>query len=314
MNSSQVSTTVGSSQVSTTIGSSQVSTTVGSSQVSTTVGSSQVSTTVGSSQVSTTVNVASPAMSPLAATKRPVLLGVGNPLMDMLAPVVASKAGENRLEKYGLAADDQVEATKEQEPLLDELFNDSSTRFNPGGAVQNTLRVYEWLMRSRLGESGPPYKKVDSGDCWSMFIGGVGQDETAAAMQKAVESAGVRSRYAYHTGLRTGMCASLASGSNRSLVASIGASAVFTMENWKDLLQAEREAMDSIQSVYVEGFFLVHSPEVVLSVAKEFVGSNPRRTFIFNISAPFVVQVSETITQMNTLLTSDKELAQTFSD
>ena len=71
----------------------------------------------------------------------PVILGMGNPLLDISATVSTAM-----LEKYSLKANDAI--LYEKEDLYDELLKDYGDKVDyiAGGATQNSCRVAQWLL------------------------------------------------------------------------------------------------------------------------------------------------------------------------
>lgn len=65
-----------------------------------------------------------------------LLLGIGNPLLDISANVDRAF-----LEKYDLRSDNAILAEEKHKPLYEELIDLYNADFTAGGAVQNTLRV-----------------------------------------------------------------------------------------------------------------------------------------------------------------------------
>lgn len=69
----------------------------------------------------------------------PVILGMGNPLLDISATVDTAM-----LDKYSLKANDAI--LYEKEDLYDELLANHKVDYIAGGATQNSCRVAQWLM------------------------------------------------------------------------------------------------------------------------------------------------------------------------
>lgn len=65
-----------------------------------------------------------------------LLLGIGNPLLDISATVE-----ESFLEKYDLKLNDAILATEKHKNLYSDLTECYDAEFIAGGAVQNTMRV-----------------------------------------------------------------------------------------------------------------------------------------------------------------------------
>ena len=69
----------------------------------------------------------------------PIILGMGNPLLDISATVETPM-----LEKYNLKANDAI--LYEKEDLYDELLANYKPDYIAGGATQNSCRVAQWLL------------------------------------------------------------------------------------------------------------------------------------------------------------------------
>jgi adenosine kinase len=84
----------------------------------------------------------------------------------------------------------------------------------------------------------------------------------------------------------TGTCAVLITGKDRSLVANLGAANNFHVSH---LSKPDIAALlEKAKYFYIEGFFLTHGVESALYVAKH--AAETQKTFIMNISAPFLCQ------------------------
>ena len=70
-----------------------------------------------------------------------LLLGLGNPLLDISATV-----DRNFLEKYDLKSNDAILAEEKHKPMYDELVELYNANFIAGGSVQNTMRVAQWFL------------------------------------------------------------------------------------------------------------------------------------------------------------------------
>ena len=70
-----------------------------------------------------------------------VLLGMGNPLLD-----ISTAVKTEFIEKYGLKANDAI--LYEKEDIYDDLKKDygSTIEHIAGGATQNSIRVAQWIL------------------------------------------------------------------------------------------------------------------------------------------------------------------------
>ncbi|KAI9002072.1 adenosine kinase b [Hyaloraphidium curvatum] len=197
-----------------------------------------------------------------------VLLGMGNPLLDISADVPASL-----LEKYGLEANSAILADPEKHaPLYPELVSQYKAEFVAGGATQNAIRGAQWMLPKGS----------------TVYIGSVGKDKYAEELRHAAESDGVVVKY-YEDEAQTGTCAVLLTdgGRNRSLVANLSAANNYKLahleseEIWKGFVEKAK-------FYYIEGYFFTVSPESILKLAKH--AAEAGKIFAQNLSAPFLPQ------------------------
>ncbi|KAL6766360.1 FAP278 [Auxenochlorella protothecoides x Auxenochlorella symbiontica] len=71
-----------------------------------------------------------------------VLLGMGNPLLDISAVV-----DQALLDKYKLKLGNQILAEEEHLPLFKELTDEHKPEFIAGGATQNSIRIAQWMLQ-----------------------------------------------------------------------------------------------------------------------------------------------------------------------
>jgi len=192
-----------------------------------------------------------------------ILLGMGNPLLDISATV-----STDMLAKYNLKSNDAI--LTEDEQIFTDLKDGYKVDYIAGGATQNTIRVAAFVLEK---------KSLCS------YMGCVGQDESSKILEEKAKEAGVNVRYQY-SDKPTGRCAVLITGQDRSLVTKLDAANHFTPshldveENWK--------LVTSAKCVYSAGFFLTVSVDSMLRVAKHCSQNN--KTYCLNLSAPFLCQ------------------------
>jgi len=91
-----------------------------------------------------------------------VILGMGNPLLDISAVVKTEM-----LEKYNLKANDAI--LYEKEDIFEDLAKDYEVEYIAGGATQNSCRVAQWIL-----------EKPES----VAYFGCVGKDQTFDTLKK----------------------------------------------------------------------------------------------------------------------------------
>ncbi|KAH8358649.1 hypothetical protein KR093_001638, partial [Drosophila rubida] len=197
-----------------------------------------------------------------------ILIGFGNPLLDITTTIEDNVI----LEKYDLAVNAAIIAEDSHLPLFEELSYMENVTFSAGGACQNSMRIFQWIV-------GKPH-------C-AYFVGAVGKDKFADMIGKRAMADGVQTMYQHKEEAPTGACAVILSGRYRSLVANLGAAALFT-EDWLTD-EANLCAVERALYVYATGFFIAVNADTVLNVAR--MTSNSNRTFLLNFSAVFVVQI-----------------------
>lgn len=143
------------------------------------------------------------------------------------------------------------------------------------------------------------------------YIGSVGDDDLKNTLQKANEAEGVVSAYQIQPApAKTGACAVILSGHNRSLCTTLRAAEQFAPSH---LAQPEIAALiDGAKYFYIEGYFLTHGIESALEVAKN--ASSKGKVVALNLSAPFIpqffkVQLEELLPHVDILIGNESEAA-----
>ncbi|OEH75551.1 adenosine kinase b [Cyclospora cayetanensis] len=192
-----------------------------------------------------------------------VLLGVCNPLLDVVAEVPRSL-----IDEYGLPHGGAVLANEHQMSLFPILEKKYACKYLAGGCGQNTIRVYQALCNNP-GES--------------KFLGCIGQDKEGAQLKELLESQGIIPIYKTSATKPTGTCMVLVTDKERCVCTNLGASVdideAFVEAKWKEV-----EACDA---VYCTGFLLSSSAAVLLKLARHCQSSG--KTFACNLSAEFLM-------------------------
>jgi len=115
-----------------------------------------------------------------------ILMGFGNPLLDITCTVEDNVI----LEKYGLEANAAIIADEKHDALFDELMNMENVIYSAGGACQNSMRIFQWIVQT-------PFRAV--------FIGSVGKDKLGDRIEKRAKSDGLLTLYQLKEELPTGM-------------------------------------------------------------------------------------------------------------
>lgn len=225
-----------------------------------------------------------------------VLLGMGNPLLDVSAVV-----SQEFLDKYDLKLANQILAEEKHIPMYKELAAMSNVEYIAGGATQNSIRVAQWMLQVPGATS---------------YMGSVGNDEFAKKMTATATSDGVNVQYMVDESTPTGTCAVCINGTERSLVANLAAANNYKVDHVK---RPENWALvEAAKVVYSAGFFITVSPESILTVAQHCCTHD--KIYCMNISAPFICQVPpfkktllEALPYVDFLFANELE-AQAFAD
>ncbi|XP_076931665.1 adenosine kinase 2-like [Bidens hawaiensis] len=195
-----------------------------------------------------------------------ILLGMGNPLLDISAVV-----DQHFLSKYDVKVNNAILAEDKHLPMYDEMSSKYKVEYIAGGATQNSIRVAQWLLQIPGATS---------------FIGCIGKDKYGEEMKKNSKSAGVNAHYYEHETAPTGTCAVCVVGGERSLVANLSAANCYKPDHLK---RPENWALvEKAKYIYIAGFFLTVSPESIQLVGQHVAATN--KVFIMNLSAPFICE------------------------
>ncbi|KAL9676790.1 hypothetical protein QQ045_005010 [Rhodiola kirilowii] len=198
--------------------------------------------------------------------RKGILLGMGNPLLDISAVV-----DDHFLQKYELQSNNAILAEDKHLPMYDEMASNPNVEFIAGGATQNSIKIAQWMLQVPGATS---------------FIGSIGKDKYGEEMEKNAKIAGVNVHYYKDDNAPTGTCAVCIVGGDRSLVANLSAANCYKVEHLK---QAENWALvENAKYYYIAGFFLTVSPESIQLVAQHAAANN--KVFSMNLSAPFICE------------------------
>lgn len=195
-----------------------------------------------------------------------ILLGMGNPLLDISAVV-----DEELLKKYDIKLNNAILAEDKHLPMYDELASKDTVEYIAGGATQNSIRVSQWMLQIPGATS---------------YIGCIGKDKFGEEMKKNSTAAGVNVKYYEDESAPTGTCAVCVVGGERSLVANLSAANCYKSEHLKR--PEIWSIVEKAKYYYIAGFFLTVSPESIQMVAEHAAAKN--KVFMMNLSAPFICE------------------------
>lgn len=207
---------------------------------------------------------------PRTGLENGMLVGLGNPLLDISANVEPTL-----LTKYGLEPDNAILAEDKHKPLYKAMEENKTVEYVAGGATLNSIRVAQWL----CGE--------DAATVFG-YMGCIGKDADGDKLAEKAKEAGIRFEPQVNTEVSTGRCACLITGdgAHRSLVADLGAANTFKPTHFD--ADGVWSIITAADYFYIGGFFLTVSPESILKVAKHGCAENKYVTM--NLSAPFICQ------------------------
>ena len=84
-------------------------------------------------------------MAAVAEKSTAVVLGMGNPLLD-----ISVNTGTELLEKYGLAMNNAIMAEEKHMPLYKDIMGMEPIQV-AGGATQNSIRTLQWMSQEEVG-------------------------------------------------------------------------------------------------------------------------------------------------------------------
>ncbi|KAJ6809648.1 putative adenosine kinase 2 [Iris pallida] len=201
----------------------------------------------------------------MSANYEGVLLGMGNPLLD-----ISSVVDEAFLNKYDVKLNNAILAEDKHKPMYDELASNYNVEYIAGGATQNSIRVAQWMLQIPGATS---------------YMGCIGKDKFGEEMKKKSTAGGVNVHY-YEVDEPTGTCAVCVVGGERSLIANLSAANCYKSEHLK---RPENWALvEKAKFIYIAGFFLTVSVDSILLVAEHAVAKN--KVFAMNLSAPFICE------------------------
>ncbi|KAL6133411.1 hypothetical protein ACLB2K_065646 [Fragaria x ananassa] len=222
-----------------------------------------------------------------------ILLGMGNPLLDISAVV-----DDDFLKKYDLQLNNAILAEDKHLPMYDELASNPNVEYIAGGATQNSIRVAQWMLQVPGATS---------------YMGSIGKDKYGEEMKKNSKLAGVNVHYYEDESAPTGTCGVCVVGGERSLIANLAAANCYKVEHLK---RPENWALvEKAKYFYIAGFFLTVSPESIQLVAEHAAANN--KVFSMNLSAPFICEffkdVQETALPYMDYVFGNETEARTFS-
>jgi len=220
----------------------------------------------------------------------PLLLVIGNPLLD-----ISTEIPHEVLTRYDLKPGNAILAEAKHLPLYEQLVTDFPVEYIPGGAGQNTARCFQWMTQEPNA---------------SHYIGCIGADNFGTLLQQLTQKDGVTTHYLVDQEAPTGTCAVLIEKKERSLVANLGAANNYKKEHFDS--EPIQELVRQVPFFYITGFFLTVSPQTMVAIGEHAAANN--KTFLFNISAPFLVdffweQMSSVLPYADVIFANETEAA-----
>ncbi|CAN1238016.1 Adenosine kinase 2 [Linum grandiflorum] len=195
-----------------------------------------------------------------------ILLGMGNPLLDISAVV-----DQAFLTKYGIKVNDAILAQDKHLPMYDEMLSRYKVDYIAGGDMRIVQCIHDWMIQKPGSTS---------------YIGCIGNDKFGEEMTKNAKQAGVNVHYCVDEAAPTGTCAVCVLDGQSSLVANLSAANCYKADHLK---QSQNWALvEKARYYYIAGFFFTVSPESILLVAEHAAATN--KIFLTNLSAPFICE------------------------
>jgi adenosine kinase len=141
-----------------------------------------------------------------------------------------------------------------------------------GGATQNSIRVAQWMLQKEGATA---------------YMGCVGEDKFSTQMRASCEADGVKTNYMVDASTPTGTCAVIVKDGERSLCAALNAANNYKASHLDE--PSNFALVEQAKFYYMAGFFMTVSPESIMRVAKH--ACENKKTFMMNLSAPFLMQV-----------------------
>mmetsp|Transcript_88563 Transcript_88563/g.156789 ORF Transcript_88563/g.156789 Transcript_88563/m.156789 type:complete len:478 (-) Transcript_88563:104-1537(-) len=196
-----------------------------------------------------------------------VLLGMGNPLLD-----ISNNVDQAVFDKYEIKPGDAILAEEKHQPLFKELAEKEGVQYIAGGATQNSIRVAQWMLQKKNATS---------------YMGCIGKDADGDKLKEVVVKDGVNGVYMIDEGTPTGTCACCIMGKERSLVTNLSAANNYKVDHLKE---ADNMAiLEKAKVVYSAGFFMTVSPDAMEIAATHC--NKEGKTYCLNLSAPFLMEV-----------------------
>ncbi|KRZ90084.1 Adenosine kinase [Trichinella sp. T8] len=196
--------------------------------------------------------------------KTGVLVGIGNPLLDLEADVPPEF-----LKKWKLKEDDAVLCNDKLIPMFFDLVDNYKVQFIAGGSTQNSLRVAQWMI-------GKPHSVT--------YFGCIGGDHFGHVLRVKAEEVGMNAVYQIRPKEKTGTCATCIVGQSRSLCAHLAAANLFSVDYLE--LQENWKLIEKARYFYVAGFFMSSCLPAIYKIAEH--ADNASKYFMMNLSATFI--------------------------
>lgn len=159
-------------------------------------------------------------------------------------------------------------ASEEQMPIYAELSGMEGRLLSPGGSALNSARAQKYIN---------PSGKI-------AYFGCIGNDDFGKSLSDAVSAAGIDAKFSVSEEHKTGTCASVIVGQERSLCANIAAAKAYPTAHVGEHLELLKKA----KFLYTTGFFVDSNFEAVKKIC-DFATENDK-PLGFNLSAVFVIQ------------------------
>jgi len=193
------------------------------------------------------------------------LVGIGNPLLDISAPVSSAF-----LDKYKIKVGNAILAEELHMPMYDELSKSPDVDYTAGGATLNTIRIAQWA-GNKAGRTG--------------YIGCISDDKFGRMLQDSCNADGVTTNFMFTKEKETGTCGVCLNANDRSLVTKLEAANCYKDSHFEEKCQ---EMAYRAKIIYSSGFFATVSPPTMMKSAQITVKTGA--LYCINLAAPFIVE------------------------
>jgi len=187
--------------------------------------------------------------------------------MDMIADV-----DEETLRKYDLKLDSTIHSKMSENPVFAALEMECQMTYVPGGCSYNTMRVFNWMVKSK-----------NQSDITGL-LGSVGDDFYGKLYEDLLSKETIVPIFEKFDKINTGVCCVFCHDRDRGHITDLGASVNIS----EDYVQRIWEEIKQVELVYTELFILKHKKNVVYMLAE--LAQDNSKIFGFNLPSFYFIE------------------------